>query len=244
MIVTERPDTIIGIGDWGCFDSLSSYDARGSRNDINQNSLVEECMSVRESLKILFAPLKKLEKEQARRAYPYRPRKIITAGNHEERKERLDNLYPHWAPAIDIWELCGYRNVAVVGQTPFLVYPYKHVVEVDGINYVHIPYSKGGRPFGGVNVARTVALSSERHTIFGHTHNSSINNVPVFTNENAVRFAFNIASFLPHQQQEPYCQGDVNGWQYMVAKVWPSGDSHVAPDVETVQVWRLKEQYS
>ena len=194
-------------------------------------------------MKILCAPLRRLQTQHRKRhKKPYAPKKILVEGNHEQRYGRIQNKYPKFV-ITDLYDELGFTDPAIVGADPWTVVPFKSSVTVNGIDYTHVPHDKMGRPVSGVMPARNVALQSVRPTVFGHTHTFGVYNLALMGPDNGVRCCINIASFMPDGHIESYAKGSTTGWQYMVMKVFPSKKPMVAPDIETIQNWRLKELY-
>ncbi len=126
-ILDKKPDVIICIGDFADMESLSSYDI-GKRCFENRRYLAD-ISSATEAMNLLLAPMRGYNKhQQAMHRQQYRPRMVLTLGNHEERIARVGELQPHLDGVI------GYL-------TP---------IEIDGISYVHyLANPMTGKPYGG-----------------------------------------------------------------------------------------------
>lgn len=163
LIVDRKPDIIVDIGDHADMHSLSSYDkgkkafeGRRYENDIE---------SVIDSLDRMFKPL---VEHNALRKKKYEPRLVLTLGNHEHRIDRATNdasEFYGWISTKDLeYERFGFE-----------VYPFKEVVNIEGVNFSH--YFASGvmdRAIGGVNIGRTLLNRKMASCVQGHSHLLSV----------------------------------------------------------------------
>lgn len=163
-IVDKQPDVVIQIGDFADMESLSSYDigkkafeGRRYRADIEASH--EAMMALLEPLHTYNERQKKNGKRQ------YRPRMVLTLGNHEHRIDRVVDGDPKLDGTISISDL-GYAEFG------WEVYPFLEVVVLDGVAYSHY-FTSGllGRP-----VTSPSALIAKRHmsAVMGHVQNRGI----------------------------------------------------------------------
>lgn len=148
-LAEKQPDVIVCIGDFADMPSLSSYalgkvEAEGQR-------YVNDIKTAKHAMELLLAPIKKIK--------GYKPRMVLTLGNHEDRIDREAEANPRLAGAISIGDL-GYREAG------WEVHPFLKIVKVDGIEYVHY-FTSGimGRP-----VSSAASILRERHCsgVMGH----------------------------------------------------------------------------
>ena len=86
MIVDEKPDLVFHCGDFATFDSLNSHIKNDTLAAKLKPSFDEDLASMKEALAALHKPLD--EYNAKRREYKekqYKPRFVITLGNHEDR---------------------------------------------------------------------------------------------------------------------------------------------------------------
>ena len=130
MIMAERPDVIVCIGDFYDMEALSSYDrGKGSMEGRRYKKDIE---AGNEALSRLMAPMIKHNKRQAKnKKKQYSPRMVYTAGNHENRINIALNQDP--------WTLEGVISMEDMAwkQYGWEAYPYLERVCVDGITYTH-----------------------------------------------------------------------------------------------------------
>jgi hypothetical protein len=139
FIVEKRPDVIVNIGDFADMPSLSSYDkgkkafeGRRYRHDVS---------AVHEAQVALLSPLWKLQARQERnKKRIYKPRMVLTLGNHEQRILRAVDCSPELDGVLSINDL-QYKEFG------WEVFPFLSVVTINGIAFSHY-FSTGtaGRP--------------------------------------------------------------------------------------------------
>jgi len=157
-IVDKKPDVIIQIGDFADMPSLSSYDVgkkafegRRYKDDIN---------AAKEGMEKLLQPIWTFnERAKINKEKQYRPRMILTLGNHENRIDRAIDSDPKLDGTIGINDL-GYS------QYGFEVYPYLEPVIVDGIAYAH--YFTSGAMGRAVPNARQLMIKKHMSCTMGH----------------------------------------------------------------------------
>jgi len=148
-IADKRPDVIVHLGDHADMPSLSSYD-KGKR-DFEGRRYVKDIAAARLGMEVLMAPI--------REAKDYRPRLVLTLGNHEERINRAAN---------DAAELDGLISVEDLEYEAhgWEVYPFLKPVVIGGVVFCHyLTSGVMGRPITTAN-----ALLTKRHmsTVVGH----------------------------------------------------------------------------
>ena len=162
--VAKKPDVIVMIGDWADMPSLSSYDVgkksfegRRYKDDINASI---------EGMRRFLGPIREFNAQAKRnKEKQYKPRQILTLGNHEERINKAVESDPKLEGTISIDDLC-YREFG------WEVYPYLEPVVVEGVAFCHF-FTTGvmGRP-----VTSAQALLNKKHQscVMGHVQGRSI----------------------------------------------------------------------
>ena len=157
-LVEKRPDVIVQIGDFADMPSLSSYDigkksfeGRRYRDDVEAAWLAMDA---------LLQPIHEYNhraKQNGKKQY--KPRLVLTLGNHEERINRVVESDARLEGTISIDDL-GYK------EQGWEVYDYLEPVIIDGIVYSHY-FVTGvmGRP---VTSARALALKKHMSCTMGH----------------------------------------------------------------------------
>lgn len=143
-IVDKKPDVIINIGDFADMPSLSSYDIGTKAFEGRRYHL--DIKAAHEAMNAFCLPIyeynqqKKKNKEKL-----YRPRLVLTLGNHEERINKAVNKDAKLDGLISIKDL-AYE------EWGWEVVPFKQTILIDGVAYVHyLPTGQRGMPCSTAN---------------------------------------------------------------------------------------------
>lgn len=139
FIVQKKPDTIICIGDFADMESLSTYD-RGLKS-FEGRSYNKDLWAAREAMDALLTPLYQFNaKAKRNKEKQYKPRMVLTLGNHEHRIDRAIN---------EDRKLDGLITTDDLPYQDWEVIPFLEVITIDGIAYSHY-FTSGamGRPIG------------------------------------------------------------------------------------------------
>jgi len=154
-IVDKQPDTIIHIGDHADFPSLSVYD-KGKRTAEGKRVKADIEASI-EGMNILLKPLYDLQQSQLAEfgEVQYKPKMVITLGNHEQRLMRHVDANP---------ELHGFLSYDDLKykESGWEVYDFLVPAVINGVAYVHyMANPMTGKPYGGtaLNVLKNVGES-------------------------------------------------------------------------------------
>ncbi len=140
-IMEKRPDVIVCIGDWADMPSLSSYDE--GKKSFEGRRYNTDITAARSAMDALMEPMYTYNHSQRRKKKaPYKPRLVMTLGNHEHRIIRAINDDPKLDGVLSIDDL-GY------GEYGWEVHPFLEVVIIDGVAYSHyFVTGVAGRPAG------------------------------------------------------------------------------------------------
>jgi hypothetical protein len=163
-VVDKKPDVIICLGDFVDMASLSSFDV--GRRPSEGRRYHEDIKSSIEAMERFLGPLKRYNEMQVRnKKKPYKPRMVMTLGNHENRINRAcdENAKLHGTLSVDDlrYEDFGWE-----------VYPFLVPVVIDGVAYAH--YFISGTK--GLPISTAQALVSKMHMscIAGHLQGKQI----------------------------------------------------------------------
>ncbi len=148
-IVDKKPDVIICIGDFADMESLSSYDV--GKKSFEGRSYQKDIQAAREAMDALLVPIYEYNKAAKKSKHKlYKPRMVLTLGNHEDRINRAIN---------EDRKLDGLISVDDLPYQDWEVIPFLEVITIDGIAYSHY-FTSGamGRPIGSA-----AALLSKKH---------------------------------------------------------------------------------
>lgn len=161
-ILATKPDVIINIGDFADMESLSSYDKGKKSAELRRYK--SDVAVTKDALAKTFAPMEEYNKQQRKnRKQQYKPRMVMTTGNHCARLYRIAELNPELDGVLTMEDL-GFHKY-------FEVIPYKTPIEIDGVTYCHY-FTSGimGRPIGGENHARKLIQTQFKSCVQGHSH--------------------------------------------------------------------------
>jgi hypothetical protein len=163
-LAEKKPDVIVQIGDFADMPSLSSYDV--GKKSFEGRTYRADVESTKEAMGLLMAPIKEeQEKLKRNKEKRWKPRLVLTLGNHEDRISRAINLDRKLDGLISIDDL-GYKDFG------WEVYPFLDVVVIEGIAFSHY-FTTGvmGRP-----VTSAAALLSKKHmsSVMGHVQHRQI----------------------------------------------------------------------
>jgi len=157
-IVEKKPDVLIQIGDFADMPSLSSYDI--GKKSFEGRRYKDDIKAAVKGMNILLAPLRDYnEKCRKDKKKQYRPRMVLTLGNHENRIDRATEGDPKLYGTIGIDDL----RYAEAGWE---VFDFLDPVIIDGVVYSHYLVSGVmGRPIGSAS-----AMISKTHQscVVGH----------------------------------------------------------------------------
>lgn len=129
-IVAKQPEVIVHIGDFADMPSLSSYDQ--GKKSFEGRRYIRDVESVIKAQEILFEPLRLFNRSRKESHKSlYRPKLILTLGNHEQRINRAVDDDPKLEGVISVddlkynsfgWEVHGYLEVIIIGGVAFSHY--------------------------------------------------------------------------------------------------------------------------
>ena len=157
-IVAKQPDVIVNIGDFADMPSLSSYD-KGTKS-FEGRRYKKDIEVTREAMQRLLAPIKEYNARAKRnKDKQYRPRMVLTLGNHEARITRAIESDPKLDGTLSIDDL-GYK------ESGWEVFDFLEPVIIDGVVYCHYLVSGVmGRPVG---TASAMVSKVHQSSVVGH----------------------------------------------------------------------------
>lgn len=128
-IVKKKPDVIVNLGDFADMPSLSSYDV--GRKSFEGRRYLKDVEATRLAMDTLLAPLNDFNAQQRKNGKKqYKPRMVLTLGNHENRINRAVDSDPKLEGVLSVndlqYEASGWE-----------VYNFLDVVLIDGVAYSH-----------------------------------------------------------------------------------------------------------
>jgi hypothetical protein len=128
-IVKKKPDVIVQIGDFADMPSLSSYDV--GKKSFEGKRYINDVEATHQAMSALLTPLAEFNLKAIRnKEKQYRPRMVLTLGNHEHRINRAVENDAKLEGVLDVKQL----NYETFGWE---TYPFLEVVVIDGVAYSH-----------------------------------------------------------------------------------------------------------
>lgn len=157
-IVDKKPDTVICIGDFSDMPSLSSYDL--GKKSYEGRRYKADIAATHEAMDVLLGPLREYNAERrARKKGPWKPRMVMTLGNHEDRITRAVESDPKLDGTIGLDDL-RYEEYG------WEVHPFLQPVVIDGIVYCH--YMVSGPMVRPITTAAALLTKKHQSCIVGH----------------------------------------------------------------------------
>lgn len=210
-IVEKKPDVLINIGDFADMPSLSSYEKPGSKHMEGQR-YADDIGAAKEAMEILLSPIKKYNKQQRKNKKGlYRPRMVLTLGNHENRIERAINADPvkmEGNISVDHLEYDKYG---------WEVHSFLDVVTIDGIAYSHYfcnPNSNTSNPVAGTvqsklnNLKCSFSMGHQQKLQYGMSYDASGKRLHGLV----------AGAFYQHDEHYMGPQGNQQHWRGVVVK--------------------------
>jgi len=163
FILDRKPDIIVNIGDMADMPSLCSYD-KGKRS-FEGRRYKDDVKAVIDAQERMFAPMIEYnERQKETRHKQYKPKLIMTVGNHEHRISRATELQPEMEGAISIDDL-KYEEFG------WEVVPYTQPIIINGIAFCH-HFISGvmGRPISGEHPSHSLITKMYQSCVAGHSH--------------------------------------------------------------------------
>ena len=148
-IADKRPDVVVCLGDFADMASLSTHD-RGKRS-YEGRRYRKDVDAARRGMEQLLSPLSRIG--------GYKPRLVLTLGNHEDRIDRAVEEDPKLEGSWSLKDL-GYEKAG------WQVVPYLKPIAINGVHYSHFfPSGVMGRP---CTTARKIINTYHCSAVAGH----------------------------------------------------------------------------
>lgn len=157
-IIDKKPDVIVQAGDFADMPSLSSYDV--GKKSYEGRTYKDDVDIAYEGMTALFKPIFAYNRKQAgNKKKQYKPRLVLTLGNHENRIDRAIELDRKLEGLISIGNL-GYEDFG------WEVVPFLKPIFIDGICYCHYLCSGAmGKP---IAAAHLILQKKHNSCVVGH----------------------------------------------------------------------------
>jgi len=162
FIVDKQPEVIVHLGDFVDMESLSSYDV-GTKN-FEGRRYVRDIAAANEAMSYLLSPLVEFNaKAKRNKEKQYKPRLVLTLGNHEQRIMRAVNSDP---------KLEGLIKYEDLPYEAWEVHDFLKPVFIDGVAYCHyFPSGVLGRP---ATTASALVAKMHMSCVAGHQQGKQV----------------------------------------------------------------------
>ena len=199
----KKPDVIVNIGDFADMSSLSSYDI--GKKAFEGRTYKADVEAAKKGMEIFMSPIREEQARQRKnKEKVWKPRLVLTLGNHENRIPKAINNDRKLEDLISIDDL-GYKAWG------WEVYDFLDPVNVDGIMYCHY-FTSGvmGRP---VTTAQALLTKKHMSCVQGHQQGKQI---ATAERADGTRITGIIAgSYYQHDEEYMYPQGNKH-WRGLV----------------------------
>ncbi len=157
FIVDKKPDVIVCIGDFADMPSLSSYD-KGKKSFEGKRYKLDIAAATK-AMEMMLKPLREYNKKQrVQKGKQYKPRMVMTLGNHEQRIARAVEMQAEFDGVI------GYHDLP---YKDWEVHDFLRPVIIDGVLYTHfLANPMTGKPYGGTALNQLVKVGQS--FVVGH----------------------------------------------------------------------------
>ena len=163
-ICEYKPDVVVNIGDFADMPSLSTHDKAGSKY-FEGKRYKDDVKAAKEGMEKLLAPLRRLQKSQkAAKHKVYKPRMVMTLGNHENRINRAVANSPILDGVISVKDLDYERD--------WEVHDFLRPVFIGGVGFSHYwPVGAMGRP---ASSASAIVGKLHQSCVAGHQQGKQV----------------------------------------------------------------------
>lgn len=232
FILDRKPSTIINIGDFADMPSLCSYDK--GKKSFEGRRYKDDVKAALDAQERMFKPMRAYNKNQRKnRKKQYKPKLILTLGNHEHRINRVTELQAELDGTISVKDLGYHKN-------GWSVHNYGSPVIVGGIAFCH-NFVSGimGRPIGGEHQAYSMINKMHMSCVAGHSHTRDFCERTGADGRRLMGFV--VGCFLDVDQHEAYA-GEANK-MWWKGVVMLKGVENGEFEPEFINMKQLRKQY-
>lgn len=194
-IIHKKPDVIVNIGDFSDLPSLSSYDK--GKKSFEGRRYKKDIAAARTAMDMLLKPLKDYNQHQkVLKQKQYKPRMVLTLGNHEERILRaVEN-------SAELEGLLSYNDLP---YEDWEVHDYLKPVEINGFIFVHyLANPMTGKPYSGTALSQLTKVG--KSFVVGHKQTLDI--ATRYLLDGSQQWGFINGAFYEHDEDYKGYQGN------------------------------------
>lgn len=193
LVNEVKPDYLIDGGDFDDLNSLCHYERNDSWSGKFKPTFMADLEASQYARELLDTEIK------------HDCQKHFILGNHEDRLYQFENLNPEMYGMMQHAYEQIHQNWAIT--------PYRGYLDIEGVDFTHVPMSGMNKPMGGARCAVQVAAKSIRDCCFGHTHTYGYwDETKLGPNRSTI--AINGGCFMPDKYVPKYAQGSAKGYWY------------------------------
>lgn len=216
-----KPDILIDGGDFDDLNSLCGYERNETWQGRFKPAFMDDLAASQEARELLESKI------------THACKKHFILGNHEDRLWSFENRNP------EVYGMMQHAYLEI--HKNWQITPYKEYLNVEGVDFTHVPMNGMNKPLGGARAAVNVAAKSVRDICFGHTHTYGYWEESKL-GPNRSTTAICGGCFMPDKYVPKYAQGSAKGYWYGAHIVTISEGRIIGHTPVTMR--ELKERYS
>ena len=166
LIVDQKPEYVISLGDFVTMDSLSSWDSSSPRQQEGKR-YAHDIQAGKTALYHLGSYIVKYNKTaEDNKKRKYLPQFVFIHGNHEDRVSRYLDKNPVTEYHVNLDLDLRFKAF----PTPVILVPYKEDFELGGIIFKHCFIGDNGKSISRANVENYAIDGSGTSVVYGHHH--------------------------------------------------------------------------
>ena len=230
LVLDERPDVIVEMGDFADMESLSSYDK--GKLGFEGRRYSKDIESANEALSLFNGPIREYNQQQKKNGKKqYRPRKIAILGNHEDRITRAINSSPELDGTISVEDIYFKTH-------GWEVIPYRIPIQINGVSFCHsFPSGVKGEAVSGANIAASLLAKHMCSVVVGHIH--TLDHATRVTPNGNRYHGLSVGCY--HSHTDKFAESTAYMWYRGVCILHDVKEGDY--DLETISINRIRENY-
>lgn len=227
FIIDKKPDVIVCIGDFADMPSLSSYDKGKKSFEGKRYKIDIEAANI--AMDLLLEPMRSYNKHQRKMSKKqYKPRMVLTLGNHEQRIARAVDMQAEFDGVI------GYHDLP---YKDWEVHDYLKPVIIDGVLYTHyLANPMTGKPYSGTALNQLIKVGQS----FVVGHKQTLDIATRFTLDGRQQWGIVAGAAYQHDEDYKGYQGNAH-WRGVIM-LHDVHDGSFDPMIVSLKY--LKERYN
>lgn len=221
----RRPPIVVDLGDAITMDSCSRHDRNETQKGRMKPTIKQDLDNHLESLQAF----------ERGRAADWKPKKLKTRGNHEQRLWAFENEHPEDEGTHT------HRYAQELLQFGWMERDFGEFAYINGVAFSHAPINGMGRPMGGKTATHRAGDLLTCALVHGHTHALQLYSAAKSGPQERIS-VIQAGCALPWGEYEHYATAGPGGWWWGVLMLTCHGGQ--ITDVEAISMLKLRERYS